>query len=96
MIDLFRREQFQQDLAIEELPLFTEEMNAPDVNLVLEQALIRLPEIQKTVVLLRDYEAYSYKEIAEITGLTEEQVKVYIFRARKSLKEYIRRLDIVI
>lgn len=67
-----------------------------DVQEVLNEALDRLPEIQKTVVLLRDYEGYNYDEIAEITGLNESQVKVYIFRARKALKEYIKRLELVI
>ncbi len=67
-----------------------------DVKEVLNEALERLPEIQKSVVLLRDYEGYNYAEIAEITGLNESQVKVYIFRARKSLKEYIKRLELVI
>jgi len=55
-----------------------------------------LPEIQRSVVLLRDYEGYSYNEIAEITGLSESQVKVYIFRARTFLKNYIGSLEIVI
>jgi RNA polymerase sigma-70 factor (ECF subfamily) len=63
---------------------------------VLEEALEKLPEVQKSVVLLRDYEGYSYDEIAEITGLNTSQVKVYIFRARKALKSYIKRLDLVI
>ncbi|MCO4814238.1 MAG: RNA polymerase sigma factor [Flavobacteriales bacterium] len=67
-----------------------------DMNEVLTDALSKLNEIQKTVVLLRDYEGYSYSEIAEITELSESQVKVYIFRARKALKEYIKRLDLVI
>ncbi|MFT6924327.1 MAG: RNA polymerase sigma factor (sigma-70 family) [Crocinitomicaceae bacterium] len=63
---------------------------------VLDEALDKLPKIQKSVVLLRDYEGYNYDEIAEITGLSESQVKVYIFRARKALKTYIKRLDLVI
>ena len=67
-----------------------------DLKEVLDEALDRLPEIQKTVVLLRDYEGYNYSEIAEVTGLGESQVKVYIFRARKALKSYIKRLDLVI
>jgi len=48
------------------------------------------------VVLLRDYEGYNYLEIAEITSLNESQVKVYIFRARQALKEYIRKIEIVL
>jgi RNA polymerase sigma-70 factor (ECF subfamily) len=67
-----------------------------DLQQVLHEALNRLPEIQKTVVLLRDYEGYNYTEIAEIANLTEAQVKVYIFRARKALKDYVKRLDLVI
>ena len=67
-----------------------------DVQEVLNEALDTLPSIQKSVVLLRDYEGYNYAEIAEITKLSESQVKVYIFRARKALKEYIKRLDLVI
>ena len=67
-----------------------------DLQQVLAEALNRLPEIQKTVVLLRDYEGYNYTEIAEIANLTEAQVKVYIFRARTTLKAYVKRLDLVI
>lgn len=63
---------------------------------VLKDALDRLPEIQKTVVMLRDYEGYSYEEIGEITGLKESQVKVYIYRARVSLKEFIGKIENVI
>ena len=63
---------------------------------VLNEALDKLPEIQKSVVLLRDYEGYNYQEIAEITGLNESQVKVYIFRARVTLRAYIKRLELVI
>lgn len=67
-----------------------------DMQEVLTEALGKLNEIQKTLVLLRDYEGYSYAEIAGITELSESQVKVYIFRARKALKDYIKRLDLVI
>lgn len=67
-----------------------------DLQSILDEALKTLPEIQKTVVLLRDYEGYNYTEIAEITKLNESQVKVYIFRARKALQEYIRDLELVL
>jgi RNA polymerase sigma-70 factor (ECF subfamily) len=55
-----------------------------------------LPEIQKSVILLRDYEGYSYEEIGNIAGLNESQVKVYIYRARLFLKEYIGTMERVI
>lgn len=67
-----------------------------DIQQVLSQALAKLPGIQKAVITLRDYEGYSYEEIGKITGLNESQVKVYIYRARVSLKEYIGSLDRVL
>lgn len=45
-----------------------------------------LPEKQRSVIQLRDVEEKSYKEIAEILQLTEEQVKVTLFRARQKIK----------
>lgn len=60
-----------------------------DVKTHLRDAVKKLPEIQRSVITLRDYEGYSYEEIGEITGLNESQVKVYIYRARVFLKEYI-------
>ncbi len=67
-----------------------------DLNEILHRAVSKLGDIQRTVVLLRDYEGYSYQEIAGITGLSETQVKVYIFRARKFLKEIIGKTENVI
>jgi len=67
-----------------------------DLKKVINEAVNKLPEIQKAVVLLRDYEGYSYEEIGEITKLTEAQVKVYIYRARVFLKQYIGKLENVI
>jgi len=67
-----------------------------DLGELLEQALAILPEIQRTVILLRDYEGYSYEEIGKITGLSESQVKVYIYRGRISLKQYLVRIENII
>lgn len=67
-----------------------------DLKEVLNRGLEQLPEIQKTVLLLRDYEGYDYAEIGVITGLNESQVKVYIFRARTFLKNYIGKPETVI
>ncbi len=72
------------------------ESNNNELRLLLDQALNQLPEIQKSAVLLRDYEGYSYEEIAEITSLTESQVKVYIFRARQSLKTHLKEHNLVV
>jgi RNA polymerase sigma-70 factor (ECF subfamily) len=48
------------------------------------------------VILLRDYEGYNYKEIGELTNLNESQVKVYIYRARVFLKNFIGKMEVVI
>lgn len=67
-----------------------------DVREILNKAVELLPEIQKSVLLLRDYEGYSYEEVGEITGLNESQVKVYIFRARLFLKNYLVSIENII
>ena len=96
MIDIFRREKKNGDIENICTGQYNYEEETPDLQQILEKALDRLSPVQKTVVLLRDYEDYSYKEIAEITNLTESQVKVYIFRARNFMKEFIRTPDLVI
>jgi RNA polymerase sigma-70 factor (ECF subfamily) len=96
IVDWVRKEERNSDFEKVQHTAFTEFSISFDLQEILNEALDKLPEIQKTVVLLRDYEGYNYSEIAEITSLNESQVKVYIFRARKSLKEYIRKLDLVI
>ena len=74
----------------------TDKNKYSDLKDVLNEALERLPKVQKAVILLRDYEGYAYKEIAEILALTEENVKINIFRARVKLKEYIGSIDRII
>ncbi len=64
-----------------------------DLKEILNKAVSTLSEIQRSVVLLRDYEGYSYEEIGKITGLNESQVKVYIFRGRQNLKEYLGKME---
>lgn len=57
-------------------------------RLALVRRLVReLPEKQRTIMQLRDVEGKSYKEIAVLLGLTEEQVKVNLFRARQKVKQ---------
>ena len=65
----------------------------PDVNDILHKALATLPEAQRNALLLRDYEGYSYQEIGNITGMTEAQVKINIFRARTALKNKLKSID---
>jgi len=96
MIDQIRRERKQSDFSEVKLDKLSVEHQYSDLNDRLHDALEQLPEQQKVVVLLRDYEGYAYDEIGEITGLSESQVKVYIFRARKALKKIIGSIETLI
>lgn len=55
----------------------------------LEMALERLTPLQKSLILLKDYEGYSYEEIGRITSLNPSQVKVYLHRARMLIREFV-------
>ncbi len=96
MIDRIRRKRKVSDYTevVEESLYHTEQWT--DLRSVLNVALEKLSDIQRSVLLLRDYEGYSYSEIGQIAGLNESQVKVYIYRARLFLKEYIGALDRVL
>ena len=83
------KEEFSEGSKIQDRP-------ANNLKKVLEEALSRLGETQRSLVLLKDYEGYSYDEIGQITGLSESQVKVYLHRARLQLKEYIVKIENVI
>lgn len=61
----------------------------PNLKKALMDALNRLNETQKSLVMLKDYEGYSYEEISGIMGLNESQVKVYLHRARLTLRNYL-------
>lgn len=58
-----------------------------DRILLIRRLVDSLPEKQRTVMLLRETEGKTYKEIAEVMEITEEQVKVNLFRARQTLKQ---------
>jgi RNA polymerase sigma factor (sigma-70 family) len=96
MIDQLRKEKrvelrsaFREETVISDRPI-------SPLRKTLETALARLNETQRSLVLLKDYEGYSYLEIGQITGLTESQVKVYLHRARLQLKTYLVSLENII
>jgi len=97
MIDSLRRDKFRSsfDAATDTL-LHSHSEQYSDIGEILEKAVQQLPEDQRVAIMLRDYEGYSYKDIEEITGLNEAQVKVYIYRARVFLKNYIGQMEVLI
>jgi RNA polymerase sigma-70 factor (ECF subfamily) len=86
---VYLKDEFHENSQVQHKP-------AHNAKKVLEVALARLSETQRSLVMLKDYEGYSYEEIGQITGLNSSQVKVYLHRARIQLKEYLVRIENVI
>ncbi|MDP4798065.1 MAG: RNA polymerase sigma factor [Crocinitomicaceae bacterium] len=66
--------------------------NSFEANEVVNRAVSILPPIQKSIIILRDLEGYSYGEVGEILDLSESQVKVYLFRGRRKIKKQLKGL----
>lgn len=96
MIDYIRKKKRYADVDPDPVHEPSHTRQYSDLSEVLERAIGNLPDDQKAVVMLRDYEGYSYREIADITDLSESRVKVYIYRARVYLKNYIGSMEQVI
>jgi RNA polymerase sigma-70 factor (ECF subfamily) len=96
MIDLLRKEKRMTGFETVKHDMQTPGNHYNGLSEILEEAVRKLPEDQRSVIMLRDYEGYSYEEISTITGLTESQVKVYIFRGRMFLKKYLGSIETVI
>ena len=60
---------------------------------LVRQLISQLPEKQRTCMQLRDVEGKSYRDIANIIGISEEQVKVNIFRARQTIRERFQKAE---
>ena len=72
----------------------------PDLQMIrneridnIKRLIERLPIPQRAAMQLRDMEGKTYKEISAITGKTEEQVKVNIFRARQYIRKQIEKIE---
>jgi RNA polymerase sigma factor (sigma-70 family) len=57
---------------------------------LVDKSLNQLPDIQKSIIILKDIEGYNYKEIGVILSLNESQVKVYLFRGRQKIKNLLK------
>lgn len=89
-----------EELGTEQESIATDEAYSPsghaesnDRRAILRQAINHLPERQRAIVQLRDIEGKSYKEIATILALTEQQIKVTLFRARQTLKDECKKIE---
>ncbi|RYF84701.1 MAG: RNA polymerase sigma factor [Chitinophagaceae bacterium] len=86
---VYLKEEFKEEVKVQSRPI-------NNTKEILEKALARLSETQRSLVMLKDYEGYSYEEIGKIMNLSESQVKVYLHRARLQLKEYLVKVENVI
>lgn len=93
-IDFIRKRKNESDIDELNDPMIAQNPTYyADLKTTLNNALETLNEKQKNAILLRDYEGYSYKEIGDILGLSENQVKINIFRGRKQLQEILVSID---
>ena len=94
MIDIIRKQKKEVDMETIKNPESPAQYHEyKGLKKILESALDEISEIQRTVIMLRDYEGYSYGEIGEITGLNESQVKITIFRGRQALQKILGKLE---
>ena len=93
-LDKLRMKQNQNE-SLDNLHLATPDQGGTPYELMLQKDRIQLvkqmvdalPEKQRSCMQLRDFEGKSYKEIAQILNISEDQVKVNIFRARQAIKK---------
>lgn len=93
MINFIHRSKRSVAMELHELPeTIMQEVNIFESNEVVQRAVAILPPVQRSIMLLRDLEGYSYQEIGEMLNITDSQVKVYLFRARKKIKKQLKGL----
>lgn len=70
-----------------------EQMLQKDRLRLVKEMVDNLPEKQRSCIQLRDFEGKTYKEIAQILSISEDQVKVNIFRARQAIKQKYQQIE---
>ena len=91
----FIKKRNRQTRIEEGIDISVESKNRFELKEIIDLAMEKLTELQKSIILLRDLEGYNYREIGEMLDLNESQVKVYLFRARKKIKDQIKDLSIL-
>lgn len=99
-IDEFRKrkyEKLQSNTPVEEFEIASDtepaEQNNEDI-LLLRKAIAELPELLRSVVVMRTIDGLSYPEMTEITGVNEETLKNRMFRARQLLSTRLKQLGV--
>jgi RNA polymerase sigma factor (sigma-70 family) len=86
----------KRNVYMEQMPEKVVNQQEPLLKNQVTKVLEILNEQQRSLIMLKDYEGYSYAEIAGITGLESRQVKVYLHRARQKMQAHIGTLQNII
>ena len=93
MIDDYRKVKREREYRNSQEERATEFQSSIEDQDLIRKALQVLTDEQKNLILLRDYEGYSYKELCDITGMSMSNVKITLFRCRKKLKEKLLEMN---
>ncbi len=99
-IDEFRKrknEPNRSSIPVEEYELESDEYKAKDQQEdveLLNEAISQLPELLRSIVVLKSIDGLTYPEIAEVTGVNEQTLKNRMFRARKQLAVTLKQLGV--
>lgn len=95
LMDYFRHRKVERQCG-DDLLWLAQETERPrqdfDLKDVIDKCLLRLPEVQRALLQLRDVEGLSYEELSKVLGINEKQVQVYLFRARSAMRTMLTRL----
>lgn len=90
MVNFIAKKSRTSYMSNQELPKTTSPFDSSFESMqVVDRMVSILPPTQKSIILLRDIEGYTYKEIGLILDLSASQVKVYLFRARMKIKKQL-------
>lgn len=90
MVNFIAKKSRTSYMSNQELPNATTPFDSSFESMqIVDRMVSILPPTQKSIILLRDIEGYTYKEIGLILDLSASQVKVYLFRARMKIKKQL-------
>ena len=93
MVDDYRKVKREREYRNKQEERSTDFQSSIEEKDLVRKALEVLTEEQKNLILLRDYEGYSYQELCDITGMSMPSVKTTLFRCRKKLKEKLLEMN---
>ena len=90
MVNFIAKKSRTSYMSNQELPIATTPFDSSFESMqIVDRMVSILPQTQKSIILLRDIEGYTYKDIGLILDLSASQVKVYLFRARMKIKKQL-------